>query len=233
MHFSFRSRFRFGKFGKFYSRKPFHDPRGSLELAANFAPGMRCRVNVDVGVSNLDDAHEILKRFALKRTHEICSSDGSLREQAGEFSLPHDRGRIRGIKPHGDWAFLPCVADVDVSHGGVFNVHHGKRIVQTLAVPAQHKGGFGRSVDWGRLLLAREGSLKFSALSSGRRNRQKQQTNQKYEHAGQPDCFKTITHRRLSFYDKYLARQTQRISKGLEYRPLMLHSQNAIPVENG
>src|SRR5216683_6750153 len=101
MRFSFRSRFRFEKFGKLYSRKPFHDPCGSLELAANFAPGMRSCVNVDVGVSSLDDAHEILKRFALKRTHEICSGDGSLREPAREFSLLHDVGRIRGIKPHG------------------------------------------------------------------------------------------------------------------------------------
>src|SRR6266851_4457143 len=106
---------------------------------------------------------------------------------------------------------------MDVSHGGVFNVRHGKRIVQTLAVPAQNKGGFGRSVDWGRLLLAREGSFKFSALSSsGGRNRQEQQTNQKYEHAGQPKCFKMITHRRFSFYDQYLARQPQRISNGLD-----------------
>src|SRR5260370_24764891 len=106
MHFSFRSRCRFGKFGKFYYRKPFHDQCGSLELAANFAPGMRCRVNVDVGVSNLDDAHEILERFALKRTHEICSGDGSLCEHAGEFALPLNRARIRGITPHSDWAFL-------------------------------------------------------------------------------------------------------------------------------
>src|SRR5216684_9279587 len=97
MDFSFRSRVRFGKFGKFCSRKPFHDPCGSLELAANFAAWMRCGVNVDVGVASLDVAHEILERFALKRTHEICSGDGSLREHAGEFALPLDRGRIRGI----------------------------------------------------------------------------------------------------------------------------------------
>src|SRR5258708_24362073 len=111
MHVSFRSRFRFGKFGRFYSRKPFHDPCGSLELAANFASGMRCRVKADVGASSLDDAHEILKRFALKRTTEICSGDGSLREHAGEVSLLHDVTRIRGIKPHGDWAFLPSLHD--------------------------------------------------------------------------------------------------------------------------
>src|SRR5260370_15713741 len=121
---------------------------------------------------------------------------------------------------------------MDVSHGGVFNVRHGKRVAQTLTVPAQHKGALGRSVDLGRLLLAREGSFKFAALSSSGRNRQEQQTNKKYEHAGQPKCFKTITHRRFSFYDQYLARQPQRTSNGLEYLQLMVHSQNAIPVEN-
>src|SRR6266853_7020008 len=36
----------------------------------------------------------------------------------------------------------------------------------------------------------------------------------------------------LLFFDQYLARQSQRISNGLEYLQLMVHSQNAIPVEN-